>query len=134
MDQLLGGTALVAAIAVCIAAALGTWLTPRAVREYWAALFIWCLQLFVSMAAVVWVGFLGMSTPHCSPNCEWDLLGNNFRGFIVAAALIQLASMALIVTLRHRRKVWVVPTAAVALVIALCVVSSVVAYKAMLFF
>ncbi|UNK69966.1 hypothetical protein [Microbacterium sp. H1-D42] len=134
MNQLFGGAALVAAIALCIAAAVGRWLPPRAVPEYSAALVVWCLQLFVSMAAVFWVGFLGISTPHCSPNCEWDLLGNNFQGFMIASALIQLASIVVIVLLRDRQRVWVVPLASIVLVIVLCGASSVIAYKAMLFF
>jgi hypothetical protein len=86
------------------------------------------------MAAVFWVGFLGISTPHCAPSCQWDLLGYNFQGFMIATAVIQLASIVLIVLLRHRRRVRVVPLASIALVVALCMASSVVAYKAMLFF
>ncbi|GEC75993.1 MULTISPECIES: hypothetical protein [Microbacterium] len=134
MYELFGGAVLVAAVVVVIAAAIGRWLRPKAVSEYSAALVAWCFQLFVSMAAVFWVGFLGISTPHCSPNCEWDLLGYNFQGFMIATALIQVVSIVLIVLLRHRQRVWVVPFASVALVIALCVASSVIAYKAMLFF
>lgn len=90
--------------------------------------------MLVSMATVFWIGFLGISTPHCSPNCEWDLLGSNFRGFMISAAVIQIVSLILIVLLRRRRKVWIVPFAGIALTVVSCVISSVIAYKAMLFF
>lgn len=134
MDELFGWAALVAAVALGIAVAVGRWTRPRPAPEYGAALLTWGVQLLVSMAAVFWVGFLGISTPHCAPNCEWDLLGSNFRGFMIATALIQFATIVLVILLRRRGKVWVVPAAATALTVALCVVSSVIAYKAMLFF
>lgn len=102
--------------------------------EYWASLVAWSVQLLAAMAAVFWVGFLGISTPACAPNCDGDLLGYNFQGFMIAAGIIQLASMVLIILLRRRPKVWVVPLAATGLIIVLAVVSSIIAYKAMLFF
>ena len=134
MYELFGFAMLAAAIAFGVAAAIGLRLQPKAVPEYWTSLVIWGLQLLVSMAAVFWVGFLGISTPHCSPNCEWDLLGYNLQGFMIAAGLIPLVSIVLIVLLRHRSTVRRVPLAGIALTVVLCVVSSVVAYKAMLFF
>lgn len=134
MNVLFGYAGLAAAIALGIAVAIGLWLRPKPAPEYWSSLFVWCLQLLASMAAVFWVGFLGISTPHCSPNCEWDLLGFNFQGFMIATALIQLMSIVLIIALRRRTTVWRIPLAGTALVVALCVVSSVIAYKAMLFF
>jgi len=113
---------------------MGLWVTPKAVPEYWGSLLTWVFQLIVSMVAVFWVGFLGISTPHCAPNCQWDLLGYNFQGFMIATALIQLVSIVLMVVLRRRPKVWVVPVAGIALTVVLCVISSFIAYKAMLFF
>lgn len=134
MYELFGLAALAAAVALGIAAAIGRWLRPKPVPEYWGSLATWGLQLFVSMAAVFWVGFLGISTPHCSPDCEWDLLENNFRGFMLLTALIQFVSIVLIVIFRRRRKVRIIPLAGTAITVAACAVSSVVAYKAMLFF
>lgn len=134
MHELFGWTALVAAVALGVAIAIGRWTRPRPSAAYRDSLLTWSIQLLVSMAAVFWVGFLGISTPHCAPDCEWDLLEDNFRGFMIATAVIQFVSLVLIVLLRRRRKVWIVPAAAIALTAALCVVSSVIAYKAMLFF
>lgn len=134
MYVLFGFAALVATIALGVAAAIGVWLRPKAAPEYWNSLVVWGLQLLVSMAAVFWVGFLGISTPHCSPNCEWDLLSYNFRGFMISAALIQLVTIVLIIVLRRRSTVRRIPLVGIALIVALCVVSSLVAYKAMLFF
>ncbi|MHC9045560.1 hypothetical protein ACYX8G_13305 [Microbacterium saperdae] len=134
MYELFGWAALVAAIALGIAAAVGHWTRPGPVPEFGTSLVIWGVQLLVSMAAVFWVGFLGISTPHCAPDCEWDLLSGNFRGFTIATALIQFAGIVLIVALRRRPRVWIVPIAGIALTVILCVISSVIAYKAMLFF
>ena len=134
MYELFGWTALVAAIALGIAIAIGRRTRPSPAPEYRNSLLTWSIQLLVSMAAVFWIGFLGISTSRCAPDCEWDLLGFNFRGFMIATALIQFVTLVLIVLLRRRRKVWIVPAAAIALTAALCVTSSVIAYKAMLFF
>ncbi|MDQ0614879.1 glucan phosphoethanolaminetransferase (alkaline phosphatase superfamily) [Microbacterium sp. W4I4] len=134
MNELFGLAALAAAIAGGVAASIGLWLRPKPVVEYWRSLVNWGIQLLLSMAAVFWVGFLGISTPGCSPNCDWGLLEYNFRGFMIVTALIQLVTLLLIVALRRHRRVRFVPLAGVAVTIGLCVVSSVVAYKAMLFF
>ena len=134
MNALFGAAALIALLALGIATAIGLGLRPRPAPEYWASLVAWSVQLLAAMAAVFWVGFLGISTPACAPNCDWDLLGYNFQGFMIAAGIIQLASMVLIILLRRRPKVWVVPLAATGLIIVLAVVSSIIAYKAMLFF
>lgn len=130
----LGWFFLAAAVAVITAAVIEGRTRPRAVPAFWGSLAIWGLQVLVSMAAVFWVGFLGISTPHCDQDCEWDLLGNNFLGFTIAAALVQFVSIALIVILRRNRKVWIVPAAAIVLTLLMCVASSAIAYKAMLFF
>lgn len=134
MYELFGIAALVAAVAVAVAAAVGFWIPPRPHLEYWRSLLFWAFQLLGSMVAVFWVGFLGISTPHCSPDCQWDLLGYNFQGFMIATAVIQATSILLIVLLRRHPKVWIVPITGMALTAVLCVVSTAIAYKAMLFF
>ncbi|MDQ0648594.1 hypothetical protein QFZ53_002790 [Microbacterium natoriense] len=134
MYELFGIAALLSAIAVSVAIAIGRWLPPRVVPEYWISLVTWGAQLLVSMVAVFWIGFLGISTPHCAPNCEWDLLGLNFRGFMIAAGLIQVISMVLIVLMRRRRQVRLVPVFGIALTLILFALSAVIAHKAMLFF
>lgn len=129
-----GVAALIGAIAVSIAAAIGRWLRPKPVSEYWSSLVIWCLQLLVSMVAVFWVGFQGISTPGCSPNCNWDLLGYNYRGFQIAAASVQLVTLLLIVGLRRHTRVRIVPWVGIAVTVVLCAISTFVAYNAMLWF
>lgn len=134
MYELFGLAALIAVVAVGVAAAIGFWIAPKPHLEYWRSLLFWAFQLLGSMVAVFWVGFLGISTPHCSPTCHWDLLGYNFQGFMIATAVIQTTSILLIVLLRRHSKVWIVPVAGMALTAVLCGVSTVIAYKAMLFF
>lgn len=129
-----GPAILIAALVFGVAVGIGVWTRPSPAPGFWASLALWWVQLVAAAFAVFWVGFLGISTPHCSPECEWDLLGNNFQVFMWAMAVVQLASLALIVLLRRHRRVSIVPIAAIALIVVLCAVSSAVAYKAMLFF
>jgi len=132
--ELFGQASLIAAIAFGVAVGIGFWTRPKPSPQFWASLVLWWVQLVASVVAVFWVGFLGISTPHCSPNCEWDLLGYNFQAFMWAAAAIQVVSLVLLVVLRRKERVWIVPVSAIGLIIVLCAVSSVIAYKAMLFF
>ncbi|MEV4736202.1 MULTISPECIES: hypothetical protein [unclassified Microbacterium] len=134
MNELFAWTMLAAAIALGVAVTVGLRSRPKPVERYWGSLATWGFQLLVSMGAVFWVGFLGISTPHCSPDCEWDLLGLNFQGFMISAAGIQLVSLVLTVVFQRRDRVWIVPVAGIVLTLVGCVISSVIAYKAMLFF
>lgn len=132
MNALFGVAALIAVLALGIAIAIGLGLRPRPVAAYWASLVAWILQLFAVMAAVFWVWFQAIATPGCSPSCDWALLDLNLHGFMIATAIIQLASIVLIILLRRRQEVWVVPLAATGLIVVLCVVSLIIANQAML--
>lgn len=134
MYEYLGWFFLAAAAAVITAGVIEGRTQPRAVPAFWGSLAIWGLQVLVSMAAVFWVTFQGISTPHCDQDCEWDLLWINRLVFMIATALVQFASIALIVALRRNTRVWLIPLAAIVLTLLMCVVSTVIAYKAMLFF
>ena len=134
MYELFGQAALIAAVAFGVAVGIGFWTRPKPSPQFWASLVLWWVQLVASVVAVFWVGSLGISTPHCSPNCEWALLAQNRQTFMWAAAAIQIASLVLTVVLRRAERVWIVPVSAIGLLVVLCAVSSAIAYKAMLFF
>ena len=120
--------------ALLFATFMGSRSQPLTSTAFWMSLAVWALQLIVGVVAMGWVIFLGISTPHCSQNCEWDLLNANLYGFMIFVALTLVASMVVMIRLRRSGKVWIAPVSGIVLILVACPISSAIAYKAMLFF
>lgn len=134
MVDMLGISTLVAAVLLGMAFGIGIWSRPAVAREFWMSLVLWAVQFGVGLTTAFCVWFLGISTPHCAPNCDWALLSNDLYVSTGLTALIQAASLVLCVVFRRSPRVWIIPVAAIVLILALCVAASFVAYRAMRFF